>query len=332
MRLLITGADGFVGSHAAEHFGGLPEWEVHGTFLPGRTPAHDSVPAGLSLHPLDLHDSAAPGRLLRTIRPDAILHLAAQAFVPASVADPTGTFQTNIMGGVSLLEAVRELCDLTGRSPALLLISTGEVYGRVPEDRQPITEAEPLHPNNPYAASKAAIDLIAQQYRRSYGLAVTVVRPFNHIGPRQSPVFVASDFARQVAGIAAGRRPAVMNVGNIEVRRDFTDVRDVVRAYRLLLERPTEAAVLNVCSGTAIRVADILTALARIAGVAVEVRTEAGRLRPYDVPAVVGSCRALTDATGWRPEIPLERTLVDTYAWWSARIGTEDGEAARQAR
>jgi GDP-4-dehydro-6-deoxy-D-mannose reductase len=323
MRLLITGVDGFVGSHAAEHFLAHPGGEAHGTFLPGRSPGHSGSIPGLVLHAVDLLDGVGMSRLLRELRPDAVLHLAAQAFVPASVADPTGTFQTNVMGGINLLEAVREMRDLTGHSPLLLLVSTGEVYGRVPESAQPITEAAPLQPNNPYASSKAAIDLIAQQYRRSYGLAVTIARPFNHIGPRQSPVFVASDFARQVAQIAAGLREPVMNVGNIEARRDFTDVRDVVRAYTMLLDRPPEEAVVNVCSGTATPVGWILETLQRIAGVTVEVRTDAARLRAYDVPSVVGSRRVLEHVTGWKPAIPLETTLRDTYAYWAATIRTE---------
>jgi GDP-4-dehydro-6-deoxy-D-mannose reductase len=316
MRVILTGIDGFVGSHAAEFLLRIPGVEVHGIVLdPANVPNITHIRNSLHLHKADILESGRLASLFAELKPDRVIHLAGQAFVPASFADPVPTFRANVLGGVHVLEAARLLKD---KAPALVVVSTGEIYGRT--DRVPVAEDFPLAPNNPYAASKAGIDLIAQQYAETFGLRVIVPRPFNHAGPRQSPVFVCSDFAKQIAEVAAGRRKPEIRVGNIDTQRDFTDVRDVVRAYWLLLER-NATGVFNVCAGRPLAVRKVLESLASIAAVRIDIITEQTRLRSYDIPVIYGSNRKLADATGWKAEIPLEQTLRETYEYWKAEIG-----------
>jgi GDP-4-dehydro-6-deoxy-D-mannose reductase len=321
MRVLVTGIEGFVGSHTAEYLLGVPDVEVHGTVLDmGLTKNIDGIRSSLNLHEIDVLNAQRVEALCDQIRPNRILHLAGQAFVPTSLKDPLGTFQTNVFGGLTILEAVRKMRGRGSVDPAVTIVSTGEVYGNVDRKNQPIDENTPLRPNNPYAASKASLDLIAQQYHNSFGVNVTVARPFNHFGPRQSPVFVCSDFGRQFAEIAAGKRLPEIHVGNIETRRDFTDVRDVVRAYWALFERASTEAVFNVCSGKGIRIRDILSMFEEISGRKVAIVSESGRVRPYDVPIVVGSFERLRAATGWGPRIPMMQTLRDVFEYWMAEV------------
>lgn len=319
MRVLVTGIDGFVGSHMAEFLLAIPNVEVHGTVLdPMQTANIKHILDHLHLHTADILDRGRLVSLIEQITPDRIIHLAGQAFVPNAFADPTSTFYANIMGGVHVLEAARLLKARMNASPSVLVVSTGEVYGKV--DRLPITEDFPLCPNNPYAASKASIDLIAQQYRVSFDLPVTVVRPLNHAGPRQNPLFVCSDFGKQFAEIAAGKRPPQLRVGNVRAQRDFTDVRDVVRAYWVLLEHKEPDMVYNVCSGRPLVVEAVLSMFQEISGIKVEIISEERRLRSYDVPVVYGSYDRLKLATGWAPSIPIRQTLSDVYEYWRQHI------------
>lgn len=321
MRVLVTGIDGFVGSHLAEFLLGIPGVEVHGIVHPdaqGTNIRH--LAARLTLHRLDILHADAVGSVIERVQPARIIHLAAQAFIPVSMSDPERTFRTNISGGLSLLEAARKVGGGKAGGPAVLIVSSGEVYGKVPPESQPITEDCPLRPSNPYAVSKACIDLISQDYRRSFGLNVKVVRPFNHAGPRQSPVFVCSDFGRQIASISLGKTPPRMSVGNINARRDFTDVRDVIRAYWMIFDSPPTDDVFNVCSGASLRIGDIVAMLETIAGISVEITSDQSRLRPYDIPTIVGSYERLRTVTGWSPSIPITRTLNDVYAYWRDQL------------
>ena len=248
MKVLVTGIDGFVGSHAAEYLLGLGGVELHGTHFPRQKTGNiDHLRGRITLHETDIVDADALRQIFMALRPDKVVHLAGQAFVPTALRDPFGTFNVNIMGGVALLDAARHQAQATGAGPDILLVSSGEVYGK--SHLEPISEDSPVRPENPYAVSKASVDLIGQEYRRTFGLRVSVVRPFNHAGPRQSPVFVSSDFGRQFALIAASKQEPVIRAGNIEARRDFTDVRDVVRAYWAILTHPSEHMVFNLCSG-----------------------------------------------------------------------------------
>jgi GDP-4-dehydro-6-deoxy-D-mannose reductase len=316
MRVLVTGIDGFVGSHAAEYLLGIKGAEVHGTTLTDEyAPSIEHIASQLHLHTADITDSKRVWQLFDEIRPERVIHLAAQAFVPAAVTDPAQTFQTNIMGGIAILESARMLISSQHRC-SIIVVSSGEVYGRVPADRQPIAEDFPLAPNNPYATSKAGIDLIAREYQRTFGVDVVVARPFNHAGPRQSPQFVCSDFGRHFAMIAAGKAPAVIQAGNLDARRDFSDVRDVVRAYWALFERQGKEHLFNICSGKAYMIREVVDLFSEITGINVEFRIDPARVRPYDNPLVLGSYDRLKEATGWAPAIPFRQTLQDVFAYW----------------
>ena len=322
MRVLVTGIDGFVGSHAAEYLLGIGGVEVHGTTLAREyAPSIQHIAPRLRLHVADITDAARVRALFDEIRPDRVIHLAAQAYVPAAVQDPANTFHTNIMGGLSVLEAARTLGTQQHRC-SVLLVSSSEVYGRVPAEQQPITEDFPLAPGNPYATSKAGIDLIAREYHRTFGVDVIVARPFNHAGPRQSPQFVCSDFGRHFAMIAAGKAPAIIRAGNLDARRDFTDVRDVVRAYWLLLERHADQSLFNICSGTTYMIRDVVMLFGEITGIHVDLQTDPSRVRPYDNPLVLGSYDRLKQATGWTPSIPFHQTLRDVFAYWQESLST----------
>lgn len=318
MRVLITGIDGFVGSHLADLLVSLGSVETHGTVFRADEPLSNiaHLRNRLYLHHADITDAQRVAALVEELRPDRILHIAGQAFVPASLRDPMGTFQANLLGGLSVLEAARKVHVQTGRGPTVLVVSSGEVYGVVSVHQLPIIEEMPINPNNPYAASKAGLDLIAQQYARTFGVDVVIARPFNHAGPRQNPAFVVSDFARQVALIALHLQEPVIHVGNVEVQRDFTDVRDVVRAYWALFERQSNEIVFNVASNRPVQIREILTQLVAISGLDVQIHQEQDRLRTYDAPAIRASYERLNKATGWAPTIPLRKTLEDVYAYW----------------
>lgn len=329
MRVLITGIDGFVGSHLAGLLAGARDVELHGTIIKRDALRNiDHLRASITLHEADITDADRVHAVFADVVPDRVMHIAGQAFVPSSVSNPMETFRANVFGGLTVLEAARLQAQKTGASPGVLIVSSGEVYGRVAADQLPVTETLPLVPNNPYAASKASLDMIAQQYASTFGVDVVVVRPFNHAGPRQHPSFVISDFARQFAEIASGTRPPVLHAGNIAVRRDFTDVRDVVRAYWSLFDRRSDHTVFNVCSGRAVEIGEILRQLQEISGVRVEVVQDADRLRPYDIPVVVGSNARLHAATGWIPTIPLRQTLSDVYAYWRNAADSRPSTAA----
>lgn len=326
MRVLITGIEGFVGGHVAEYVrvNAGDSVELFGTVFSekARAAVQERFP-GVRLTLLDITDPGTVDAVVADVKPERILHLAGHAFVPASLSNPLGTFQANIFGGITVLEAARKLKELTGVSPSVLIVSSGEVYGRIRLEQLPVDETQPIAPHTPYSASKASLDLIAQQYASHFGVTVTVVRPFNHVGPGQSPSFVVSDFARQFALITLGRQEPRLHVGNIAVKRDFTDVRDVVRAYWMLFDRASDAVVFNVASDTSVAISDILGLLKHISGLEVEIVQEPERIRPYDIPVVRGSFARLREATGWTPRIPLEQTVRDVYTFWLTSLRTD---------
>lgn len=314
MNVLVTGIDGFVGSHLTELLHG--QVRLSGLVIdPSRTPLIDRFRDRLTLHRGDIRDAEAVSEAVRAFRPAAIYHLAGQAYVPNSLKDPVDTYRTNIDGGINVLEAVRR------HAPecVVLVVSSGEVYGKVAPDAV-VEEESALRPENPYAASKACLDILARQYRAAFGLRTVVARAFNHLGPGQSDIFVGSAFARQVAEAKLGKRAPVIEVGNLDARRDFTDVRDVVRAYAALVEGERRHGVYNVCSGKAIAVREILDRLVAASGMKVEIRQDPARMRASDTPVVVGSPARIAGETGWKPSIPLERTLADLLAYWERRL------------
>ena len=298
MRVLITGAGGFVGGHLADYCG-----------------AQGAEVVGPSRQEVDLLDAAAVRALVARVQPERVFHLAAEASVSRSWDTPAMVVEHNVRTTLNVLEAVR------AEAPdAVVLVScSGEEYG--PPEEVPVSERHPLRPQNPYAASKAMSDVLAGFHADAYGLNVVRTRAFNHAGPRQSDTYVVASFARQIAEAEASSSDgrAVIMHGNAETRRDFSDVRDVVRAYWLVAAQGTPD-VFNVCSGRSTSVSDILGRLAAHSTLEVEGRVDPARLREGEVMEIRGSHDKLTDATGWQPEIDLDQTLRDTLDWWRERV------------
>ena len=317
MRVLITGITGFVGSHFAEYALARGVEVVASYRWRSNTENIEHIRHRLELVECNLRDMSSAHHLVEVARADWIIHLAAQSFVGTSWQAPAETFMTNTVSQINLLEAVR------ARSPhaRFLVIGSSEEYGFVSEEELPITEANPLRPLSPYAVSKVAQDLMGYQYFKSYGMPIVRTRAFNHEGPRRGDVFVTSNFARQIAEIERGLRPPVIAVGDLKSRRDYTDVRDIVRGYWLLLDRGEPGEVYNLCSGRAWVIQDILDFLlaeARVQGISVQ--EDPARLRPSDVPVLRGDATKALTAVGWRPEIPFEQTLRDILDYWRGRL------------
>jgi GDP-4-dehydro-6-deoxy-D-mannose reductase len=313
MRALVTGISGFVGGHLAELL--VEEGDlVVGLSASGRwPPSLEAVGRRVRIEACDLADVAEAELADRVARkqPEAIYHLAAQANPQASVADPRGTWALNLGGTLNLLEAVRA----SGLRPRVVLVGSGVCYGNPAPEHLPVDESCPLRPNNPYAASKAAADLLGIQHALGQGADVVVARPFNHAGPRQSDAYVLSSLARQVAEVEAGRK-ACVEVGNLDVVRDFTDVRDIVRAYRLLTTKGTAGEVYNIGTGRDVKLAEMLEILRSLARVPIEVRVDPARVRPVDQPRLLADSSKLRAATGWEPRYSIEQTLADMLATW----------------
>jgi len=301
MRALVTGATGFVGRYliaALEEAG-------YETLACGGPHDGDALP-------IDLLDMSSLRAAFELGRPHVVFHLAAATFVPESIAAPMATYVTNIRGTANLAQAIRDHELATGARVRLLFTSSAEVYGAQPPDAFPLRETCALWPANPYASSKAAAEMILLGEARSLGLDVIIARAFNHIGPGQNDRFVVASFAAQLAKIAAGGPPQLY-VGNLDAKRDFTDVRDVVRAYVLLARDGASGEVYNVCSGVARSIRDVLRELIIAAHIPVEVRDDPARMRPSDVPLFVGDASKLRGATGWEPRIPFPASIRDIY-------------------
>jgi GDP-4-dehydro-6-deoxy-D-mannose reductase len=264
--------------------------------------------------------------IVSQVRPDCIFHLAAQSFIPTSFEHPWDTLENNIRAELNVLEAVRR----SGRDVRVLVVGSNEEYGAPGSGELPQTEDSPLRPNNPYAVSKVTQDFMGLQYHLAYGVPIVRVRPFNHTGPGQSPRFVVPAFAQQVARIEAGFQEPVMRVGNLDAARDFTDVRDIVRAYHLAVTQGEPGAVYNLASGRSHRVRAVLQALLDQSTVDIRVERDPARYRPVDVPVVYGSAEKFRIRTGWEPPIPFEQTLTDTLAYWRGRVGGREGLCPRR--
>jgi GDP-4-dehydro-6-deoxy-D-mannose reductase len=315
-RVLVTGVTGFAGSHLVDYMLTRNDCEIFGIQRwRSRTENIEHFMDKITILECDLRDASSVRDTLEKVRPDWIFHLAAQSFVPTSWIAPTESLMTNVLGQVNLFEAVRRL-SLQCR---IQLACSSEEYGMVYENELPIRETNPLRPLSPYAVSKVTQDYLGYQYWMSWKVDSVRTRGFNHEGPRRGPVFVASDFAKQIADIEKGRRDAVLSVGNLEARRDFTDVRDMVRAYWLALEKCEPGEVYNICSGTAWRIRDLLDQLLSLSKVRIEVKQDPARLRPSDVPVLLGDYSKFHAATGWKPTIPFEQTLADMLDYWRAR-------------
>ena len=313
MRVLITGVTGFVGPYLAAELAAEPDVELFGMALDaGGAQAGGALPSGITILLGDVTDDGSIRDVLEGARPDVVFHLAGASSGAAAWHRPVACYEVNAVGTLRLLEGIRRL----GLAATTIVASSGEVYGSADDEAHPLTEDSPLRPLSPYAASKASQDLVAAQYPRAYGMRVIRLRLFNHTGPRHPEQFVASSFARQIARIERGLQEPVLEVGNLDARRDFVDVRDVARAYRLAVRSDVTGDVFNVCSGRAVSIRRILELLLGFARCEVVVHPDPERMRPADIPLLIGDPRRFREATGWVPEIPLEQTLSDLLDWW----------------
>jgi GDP-4-dehydro-6-deoxy-D-mannose reductase len=317
MRAFVTGITGFVGGHLVEHLVSSGD-QVAGMSTSGRWPKGLERLADLArIEPCDLAetDVTALAERIGKAAPEVVYHLAAQANPQAGMADPRGTWTLNVLGTLTLLEAIHR----SGGTPRVVLVGTGICYGNPPEEQIPVREDCPLRPNNPYSASKAAADLMGIQHFLTHKTRVVIARPFNHAGPRQSALYVLSSFARQVAEIERGES-ARIDHGNLEVERDYTDVRDIVRAYRLLAVNGRPGEAYNIGTGTGTALSGALEYLRSRAAVPVELHADPARYRPVDLFRLVADSSKLRAATGWTAEIPIERTLDDMLAFWRENL------------
>ncbi|MDI6888791.1 MAG: GDP-mannose 4,6-dehydratase [Methanocellales archaeon] len=316
-RVLITGATGFVGSHLIDYLLQMGDIVIFGTKRRRSDMANVQHNKNkISWIDMDITDSYSVYSALKFSEPDKIFHLAAQSFVPMSWNAPQEVFTTNAIGTVNLLESVRQL-DL---DPKIQIAGSSEEYGLVKSDEVPIIEDNLLRPLSPYGVSKVAQDLFAQQYYKSYGMKIIITRAFNHTGPRRGEVFVCSDFSKQIAEIEAGQREPIIHVGNLNAQRDFSDVRDIVRAYWLSLQKCKLGEVYNICSEKSRTIRSVLDLLLSMSKVNIQVRQDPKKMRPSDVEMLQGDCSKFKKQTGWEPEIPFEQTLEDLLNFWRERV------------
>ena len=311
-RALIIGVAGFVGSYLIDHIQKHCVWSIVVTKMPQETMACP----GVDICDLDILAPEAIERLLEEQRPDYIFHLAAQSSVAVSWKNPGLTVDVNVKGSLNVLDAVRKL----DYKPRVLLIGSGEEYGHVRENEVPVREDNVLRPGNIYAATKACQNMIGAIYAQAYGMDVMMVRAFNHVGPNQSPIFVVADFCKQTAEIEAGLKEPVIKVGNLSARRDFSDVRDVVRAYVELMEKGKAGETYNVGSGNAVEIRKILDMILCRSKKEIQVEVEPSRMRPVDVPVIEADISKLKACTGWKQKITLEETIQDTLEYWRQKL------------
>ncbi|MGD1156171.1 MAG: GDP-mannose 4,6-dehydratase [Terriglobia bacterium] len=312
MRVLVTGASGFVGLHLIRLLNSRGH-TIYGTaILGGRT---ERVP-GARIFRCDIRDGARLRAIVRRVRPQRVYHLAAFSSVVNSFGDFRSVYETNFWGTFNVLEAVRQ----EAPKARVLVVGTGQCYGAALSSRLPVAESQPLSPQSPYALSKAVADMLAAQYHQRFGLHIIRARPFNHTGPGQASEFVCSDWARQIASAELRLTPPTLRVGDLTVQRDFSDVRDVVRAYELLLEKGKPGEAYNVGSGRATPMRQIAKLLTGFSSLPIQVRVQSRRLRPGEARALYGSIRKLTRDTGWKPKYNLESTLSDLYFYWKEQL------------
>lgn len=317
MKILITGITGFVGSHLAEYCLNTPGTQVYGTILSHHLGDElkriEQIKDKIKLLECNLVNRIAVQRVIAQVRPDKIFHLAAQSFVPTSWQSPEDTLMNNIMAELNIFEVVREL----RLNPVIHIAGSSEEYGLAHKEELPIKEENPLRPLSPYAVSKVAQDNLACQYYYSYGLKTVVTRAFNHEGPRRGEQFVTSDFAKQIVKIEKGMQDPTIYVGNLEAQRDYSDVRDIVNAYWLATEKCKFGEPYNICSGKTWTIKSVLDLLLHLSTRKdIEIKQDPKKMRPSDVPLLLGDCSKFKKQTGWQPKIPFEKTLEDTLNYW----------------
>lgn len=315
-KALITGITGFAGGYLADHLLKKNQFEVSGTYVSDDGLKNLENKDSLKLYKVNLLDEDATNKMIAYEKPEMIFHLAALTSAKLSFGSPRETFVNNVSAQINLLEAIKNN-DLNNTK--ILVVSSAEVYGLVSKEDLPIDEDTPLRPTNPYAVSKLSQDFLALQYHLSHKLNIVRVRPFNHVGPRQSPQFVIAAFAKRIAEIEKGKEN-VMKVGNLESKRDFTDVRDIVRAYLLALEKGESGEVYNLGSGESHRISEILDMMRGMSNDEINVENDPSLIRPSDDPELLCDFSKFANLTGWKPEIPIEKTLKDTLEYFRGTV------------
>jgi len=315
-RALVTGITGFAGSHLAELL--LAEKvEVHGVLRwRSKSDNIDHIKDKIHFHEADLLDAHSLYKMIDEVKPHYIFHLAAQSYVQSSWASPSNTLEVNIIGSVHLFEAVKK----SGLDISIQIACSSEEYGRVYPDELPILETNPLRPLSPYAVSKLAMDYLGYQYFESYGINIIRTRGFNHTGPRRGDVFSESTFARQIAAIEKGKQEPIVRVGNLDAVRDYTDVRDMVRAYFLSVQKCKPGEVYNIASGKGWKIRDVLNLLLSFSKSKIKIIHDKERMRPSDVDVLIGDASKFMKKTDWKPEIPITKTLQDLLNYWRERV------------
>jgi len=313
-KVLITGITGFAGSYLAEHLLSAKKYDISGTYLlEGSLNNVKQIKNKLNLIKANLSKEESVFKIIEDVAPDIIFHLAALTSPADSFKNPTATLTNNISLQVNLLETVRK-CNLSNTK--ILIVSSADIYGRVTKENLPIDEQTPLMPTSPYSVSKIAQDFLGLTYFLTYKLKIIRVRPFNHIGPRQSPSFVVCSFAKQIAEIEKGKKEPILRVGNLETKRDFTNVKDMVNAYILAIEKGKDGEVYNIGSGVSYKILDILNKLVSMSATHIKIEKDEALLRPNDNPDLICDASKFMKLTGWGPQIPIETTLKETLDYW----------------
>jgi GDP-4-dehydro-6-deoxy-D-mannose reductase len=315
MKVLITGIGGFAGSHLADYISANTNTEIFGILRDLEKDENlRQLGDKVRLSTCEITDFQSIFKVIKEIKPDIIFHVAGQAFVPSSFEHAAETFKTNVIGTINIFEAVKA----SEISPRIIVVTSGEVYGETFGLPALHSEQSIPQPVNPYAASKTSVDYIAQTYKKYEGLNIVIARPFNHTGPRQKPNFVCSSLAKQIVTLQRTKAPLVLRVGNIKARRDFTDVRDIVRGYWMLSQIDNKHNyIFNLCSGNIFSIEEIIAMYEKILGVKFELNVEPKRLRGYDIQLLAGSANAIKHSVGWKAEIPLQQTLTDLLQYWN---------------
>lgn len=314
MKLLVIGAAGFVGGHLLEYLEQLPNIEVFASKLSTERLGNTHIPEE-NVFDIDILNKEKIEEIIKRIRPEYIIHLAAQSSVSYSWKEPAQTFSINLIGTVNVLEAIR----IAGIKPRILLIGSSEEYGIVGPDELPIKESRNINPDNPYAISKASQETVAKLYEKIYDIHIIMVRAFNHIGPRQSPMFVISDFAKQIAEIEKDLHEPVIRVGNLEVSRDFTDVRDIVKSYWELVRNGKRAEIYNIGSGTGYSLKSLLYKMISMSNMNIDVMVDPDKFRPADVPEIYADISKIKNHIQWQPQISMDTSLADILDYWRAK-------------
>lgn len=317
MKCFITGITGFAGSFLAEHLIQAGDYEVSGTYLTDDSLRNLSLVSNkIQLHKVDLQNYQDLAKIVLSEKPDFIFHLAALTAPGESFENPSEFITNNISIQVNILEAIRA----AKISPRTLIVSSAEVYGNVSASDLPIDEETPLRPVNPYAVSKLTQDFLGLQYFLAYKIPIVRVRPFNHIGPRQSPSFVVASFAKKIVEIEKGKIDPVLKVGNLSAKRDFTDARDTVEGYVQIVEKGQEGEVYNIGSGRSIQIEALLDKLLSFSTSKITVEVDQTLIRPVDVPDLVCDNTKVRKATGWEPKISIDQTLRETLDYWRSQV------------